>query len=205
MDHKKMVREGYNRLVEAYLAERGREGDDLRMLDEFIPRLPRGAKVLDAGCGAGEPVTKRLVEFFQVTGVDISEEQIKRARKLVPGADLICQDMTKLDLPDNHFDGICSFYAIIHIPREEHAALLKNFHRMLMPGGLALLCLGAEDLEEDVEDFLGTVMYWSHYDTPTYLEMIRKTGFKVMLHREVPDGSCPDARHLFVLAQKAGE
>src|SRR5688572_20180655 len=152
MDFKKTVREGYNTIADRYLAERQRDSGDVRLLSELIERLPANAEVLDAGCGAGIPISLMLSERFKVTGVDFSEAQIELAKRNIPHARFLCEDMTQLDFPDSTFAGITSYYAIIHIPREEHQALLANFHRMLKPGGLALLCLGAEHLIDDIEE-----------------------------------------------------
>jgi ubiquinone/menaquinone biosynthesis C-methylase UbiE len=203
MDFKKTVKEGYNAIADRYLAERTRDSEDVRLLDEFIERLPENAKVLDAGCGAGIPISQMLSERFDVTGMDFSEAQIKLAKKNVPKAKFICQDMTKLDFPEDTFDGICSYYAIIHIPREEHQPMLANFYRMLKPGGFALLCLGAEHLVDDIdENYLGTRMYWSHYDIDTYLKMLRDCGFSAIWSKRVVDETCEGSGHLFVMAQK---
>src|SRR5438552_477120 len=124
MDFKDIVKNGYNQIAGRYLAERTADSEDVRLLGDFIELLAPHAKVLDAGCGAGIPISKILAEHFTVTGVDFSEAQIELARKNIPNAKFICEDMTKLDFPDDTFDGICSYYAIIHIPREEHQALL---------------------------------------------------------------------------------
>ena len=203
MDHKKTVREGYNAIAKGYLADRNRDSEDVRLLDEFIERLPANAGVLDAGCGAGIPITRRLGECFNVTGVDFSEAQIRLAKRNVPRATFLCEDLTHLDFPANTFDGITSYYAIIHIPREEHQGLLAHFHRILKPGGLALLCLGAEHLIDDIEeDFYGARMYWSHYDRDTYLRMLTELGFQIIWSRLVAEEGCEGAKHLFVLAQK---
>lgn len=203
MDFKKTVKEGYNAIADRYLAERTRDSEDVRLLDDLIERLPANAKVLDAGCGAGIPISQMLSEHFDVTGVDFSEAQIELAKKNVPKAKFICRDMTRLDFPENTFDGICSYYAIIHIPREEHQPLLANFYRMLKSGGIALLCLGAEHLIDDIdENYLGARMYWSHYDTATYLKMLKDCGFSVIWSKQVADESCEGSGHLFVLAQK---
>jgi 2-polyprenyl-3-methyl-5-hydroxy-6-metoxy-1,4-benzoquinol methylase len=203
MDFKKTVKEGYNEIAERYLAERTRDSADVRLLNDFIGKLPENASVLDAGCGAGIPISQILSEHFAVTGVDFSEAQIELARKNVPDADFLCEDMTKLNFPENTFDGITSYYAIIHIPREEHQPLLVNFHRMLKPGGLALLCLGAENLIDDIdENYLGTRMYWSHYDTETYLKMLNAVGFSIIWSKRVEDKTCEGAGHLFVVVQK---
>ena len=201
MDAKTIVKSGYNAIAPKYLATRDEASEDVQLLHELIRRLPKGASVLDAGCGAGVPVTRLLSQSFEVTGVDFAEAQIQLARELVPRARFVCQDITQLDFPENSFDAICSYYAIIHIPRQEHQALLLNFHRMLKPSGLALLCLGANDLDDDVEDdFLGARMYWSHFDAETNLKMARACGFDVIWARTVADGCDPGAGHLFVLA-----
>jgi ubiquinone/menaquinone biosynthesis C-methylase UbiE len=203
MDTRKIVKEGYNAIADRYLAERTRDSADVWLLNEFIERLAPGAKVLDAGCGAGVPISQLLSERFDVIGVDFSGAQIELAKKNVPSAKFLCQDMTSLDFPDETFDGITSYYAIIHIPRQEHQPLLRNFQRMLKPGGLALLCLGAEHLVDDIdEDYLGTRMYWSHYDKDTYLHMLVEAGFQIVWSKIVADKSCEGASHLFVLAQK---
>ena len=203
MDGKNIVRAGYNARATEYLATRTEDSEDVQLLQELVQRLPRGAKVLDAGCGAGVPVTKFLSRFFEVTGVDFAEAQIQLARQLVPQAQFVCQDMTELAFPDQSFDAICSYYAIIHIPRQEHRRLFLNLHRILRPSGLALLCLGASDLADDIdENYLGARMYWSHYDADTNIEMLHECGFNVIGSKIVADSTDPGSAHLFVLAQK---
>jgi ubiquinone/menaquinone biosynthesis C-methylase UbiE len=206
MDHKETVKSGYNKIADRYLAERTRDSEDVRLLSDFIELLMPKSKVLDAGCGAGVPIAQMLAEKFDVTGVDFSEAQIELAKKNVPNAQFICADMTQLDFPDESLDGICSYYAIIHIPREEHKALFASFYRMLKTAGPVLLCLGAENLIDDIdEDYLGTRMYWSHYDTETYIGMLKESGFNIIWAKHVVDSTCEGAGHLFVLAQKGAE
>ena len=202
MDHKNTVREGYNTIADEYLASRTKKSSDVALLDEFAKYLGPNTKVLDAGCGAGIPVAKILSEQFEVTGVDFSERQVQLAKENVPNATFICQDMTNLGFPDASFDGICSFYAIIHIPREEHRGLLENFHRILKPGGIALLCLGAESLKDDIEeDFHGERMYWSHFDAATYESILTDSGFAIIFSKTITDETYGGA-HQFILAQK---
>ena len=53
-----------------------------RSIEWLAPR--EGETILDLGCGAGVPVTKQLAKRFAVTGVDISEAQLRIARDRVP-------------------------------------------------------------------------------------------------------------------------
>jgi ubiquinone/menaquinone biosynthesis C-methylase UbiE len=203
MDYKNLVKTGYDKIANQYLSSRTTDSPDVHLLGDFIELLSPGAKVLDAGCGAGIPITQILAEHFDVTGVDFSASQIELAKKNVPNAKFICEDITDLHFPESFFDGICSYYAIIHIPRAEHPALLEKFYRMLHTGGLALLCLGAEHLVDDIEEnFLGAPMYWSHFDSGTYLKMLKEIGFSLIWSKHVKDSTCEGAGHLFVLIQK---
>lgn len=206
MNAKSIVKSSYNAIAAQYLATRCHEdAANVRLLQELLTRLPEGAKVLDAGCGAGVPITKLLSQHFDVTGVDFSETQIELAHQAVPHAWFICQDMTKLAFPDASFDAVCSYYAIIHVPRQEHRRLLLNFYRMLKPNGFALLFMGAGDLPGDTEeDWFGARMYWSHYDGETNVKMLRECGFNIVFSRSVAD-NLSESVHLFILAQKPGE
>lgn len=202
MGHKETVKAGYNAIAGDYLKARTKKSADILLLNDFAQRLAPGAKVLDAGCGAGIPVAKILSDRFDVTGVDFSKAQIELAKANVPKANFICQDMTELEFPADSFDGICSFYAIIHIPREEHRKLIDSFYHILKPGGLALLCLGAEDLPDDIEeDFHGKRMYWSHFDASVYFSMLSNCGFNLLWSKIVTDKTYGGS-HLFVLVQK---
>jgi SAM-dependent methyltransferase len=205
-DGKAIVRAGYDVIAEEYLRTRHADGEDLRLLDDLSARLPDGARVLDAGCGAGVPVARRLAARFHVTGVDISAAQIELARGLVPQATFIQADMTALAFPDASFDAICSFYAIIHVPREEHPALLRTFHRLLVPGGLLLASMGARESAGDVEEnWLGAsaAMYWSHFGRATNLRLLAEAGFRIIWERLVTeDAAFGGGTHLFVLATR---
>lgn len=209
MDHKQTVRAGYERVAEAYLAARSQASPDVTALEWLEERLSPGALVLDAGCGAGLPIARRLSRRFRVVGVDFSERQLGLAARHVPEAALVCQDLTRLGLAAGAFDAVCSYYAIIHIPREEHAGLLVAFHRLLRPGGLAFLCLGAFDIDDDVEeDYYGARMYWSHYDAPANLAMLGRAGFEVLWNAIIADaldGEDATGGHLFVLARKSDD
>lgn len=203
MDYKETVKAGYNRIASQYLAERTRDSEDIHLLGDLIARLPDHAKVLDAGCGGGIPVAQILSDRFELTGVDFSEAQIELARKNISSAQFVCRDMTKLDFPEATFDAIVSYYAIIHIPRQHHRSLFVNFQRMLKRDGLALLCLGAESLVDDIdENYFGTRMYWSHFDADTYLGLLKSIGFKLVWSRIVRDATCEGSGHLFVLTQR---
>ncbi|MDX8034453.1 class I SAM-dependent methyltransferase [Lentzea sp. BCCO 10_0856] len=158
---KRTVEAGYDAMAERYLAWSAQIADDPRAhyLTEFDRRLDDGAKVLELGCGAGVPSTRKLAERHDVLGIDLSQQQIDLARVNVPGARFEKADMTALDLPDAEFDGIAAFYSILHVPRDEQPALVAQIARWLKPGGLFLASLGT-GTPDVTENWLGVEMFF---------------------------------------------
>ena len=202
---KRTVESGYDAIADAYLAWGAGVGSDPRdrFLDQLIQRLFAGARVLDLGCGAGIPATKKLADRFQVTGVDISRQQLLRAQANVPNARLVQGDFSELDFPDASFDGIAAFYSISHIPRTEHRDLFAKVARWLTPGGLFLATLGASDLPDRTREWLGVPMFFSSHDAATNRRLLLDAGLILVVDEVVstnePDG---EVSFLWVLAQK---
>jgi len=194
-----MVKKGYDKIAEEYQADR-HTLDNMKELEEFAGLLPKKAKILDAGCGAGVPVARFLIESgFDVVGIDFSENMLKLARKNVPKATFIRKDMTKLDFADDSFDGLTAFYSIIHVPREKHFSLFESFHRILKPHGTILACMGPDEWES-TEEYYGTSMFWSHYSPEQSLHLVRDAGFRVIFDKILERGK---ERHYWILARNS--
>ncbi|MHA1916524.1 MAG: class I SAM-dependent methyltransferase [Promethearchaeota archaeon] len=208
MDKKEIVRRGYNKAAKILAKNIGidkEEGELINLLSDFSSKIPLNGRVLDAGCGNGN-YSRILSEKFEVIGVDVSEKQIEIAKQNAPKATFIHQDMTKTAFPEDHFNGILSCYAIIHVPREEQYELLRAFHRILKNKGIVLLTFQSTDDPESYDkDFFGTgaKMFWSGFDKDTNLKMIQNAGFKIIWSKLVQE-SLKWGRnyHLFVLAEK---
>lgn len=206
LEPKLVVARGYDRIAEGYLLWRttlGREKRDLGYIERLAEGLPDGARVLDLGCGAGVPYTAYLSERFETVGDDISRAQLALARLYAPGASLVLGDMSSPPFAPASFDAITAIYSIIHVPREQHEALLEALHGLLRPGGRALVVLGANAWEGVDEDWLdlGATMFWSHFDAEASRSMVERAGFRV-LESAIEEDDDHDAWHLFVVAKK---
>jgi SAM-dependent methyltransferase len=176
----RVVAEGYDRVADRYLAWTVEGPTRLAYLDRLLKLLRDRSDVLDLGCGAGEPVARRLSARHRVTGIDVSPEQIARARVNAPDAEFVIGEMTELDLEPASFDAIVAFYSIIHVPRTRHADLFARIARWLRPDGLLLVTMGVTDAPGAVEDdWLGVPMYFSHFDMPTNRSMVQRAGFVI--------------------------
>lgn len=101
----------------------------------FTARFARGARVLDAGCGAGYG-TAQFEGAASVTGIDISADAIGHAvsHYARPGVRFLRADCEAFPFADASFDLVAAFEVVEHLERWER--LLSEGLRVLSPGGL---------------------------------------------------------------------
>jgi cyclopropane fatty-acyl-phospholipid synthase-like methyltransferase len=200
-----LVAAGYDAMIDTWEDWKDRITNDPRgeWCEEILERLPRGAHVVELGCGGGTTETRALAERFDVTGVDLSAEQLRRARRRVPGAHFVEADFTALELDPASVDAVVSFYAFNHVPRELLAGLFARIHGWLVAGGLFLTALGATDTPGWTGDFLGAPSYFSGFEPDTNRALLAAAGFALVRDEVVtirePEG---DATFHWVLATR---
>lgn len=201
-----LVRRGYDTISRAYRSDDGEpdesSAEDTSRYAGWVADLARllrpGAQVVDLGCGAGIPATRELNDHrLRVIGVDFSAVQLRRARRLVPGASLVQADMTDLQLAPASVDAVVSFYALIHVPLADQQALFPRIRDWLRPGGYFLAIVGAGRWT-GTEPYLGTDMFWDHADARTYLRWFEAARLAPVWHRHIPEGA---TGHTLVLAR----
>ena len=199
-----MVADGYDVIGDTYAAWRERIVGDPReeWADELVARLTDGARVLELGCGAGSPETRRLAQRFAVTGVDISPRQVERARAAIPEAEFVCADSTELEVPDASYDAVASFYVFNHVPRELLAPLLEKIHAWLVPGAWLLTAFGQSDNPGWTGEWLGAPTFFASFPPEVNSRLVREAGFAVE-RDEVATWSSPEGpeRFQWILAQ----
>jgi len=201
-DPRDVVRRGYDAVSARYDEQYGGETKYQAWLGELRERLPADGAVLDLGCGSGIPVARDLTAAgFHVTGVDISEVQIHRARELVPQAEFVRADVTAIDFGPASFDAIVSLYMLIHLPLEHQPPLLHRIASWLKPGGLFVATTGQGAWTGVEENWLGggVPMWWSHADAATYRSWIGEAGLSIEREEYVPEG---DVGHALFWASK---
>ncbi len=198
MKNKMLIRDGYNQITRSYLTERLKLRTG-KYVQQLMRLLPKGGMVLDVGCGAGVPVDDELIKHgFSVIGIDISEEQIKLARKLCKGGDYRVADMTELDEGDYKVDAVACLYAMFHVPREEQARLLRILASYLPVGGHLLITMGDKDFEGE-HQLMGVTMWSSQWGPAKNSQMVAQAGFTILVDEMNTSAS---ERHQVILAVK---
>ncbi len=141
------TREVYERQAATYDAQRSRSLSEARWLARFAGQLPDGGRVLDLGCGAGEPIARWFIaEGFRVTGVDFAEAMLDIARGRWPDGDWRQADMRNFELGEA-FDGIVAWDSFFHLTQDEQRTSIGRMARHLTPGGSLLMTVGPKDGE----------------------------------------------------------
>lgn len=122
--------------------------------------LPRGARVLDAGCGTGR-VGGRLAEAgHTVTGVDLDPALIDDARTSYPGSQWLVGDLAALELPDRFDLIVCAGNVLTFVAPSTRVQILRRFAGHLAEGGRLVTGFGAG----------------RGYDFDTYLADVKEAG-----------------------------
>ncbi|WP_164874039.1 class I SAM-dependent methyltransferase [Rhodococcus spongiicola] len=122
---------------------------EARTLDAM---LPRGARVLDAGCGTGRLGAELARRGHRVTAVDLDPVLVAAARE---HSELTVHeaDLATLDLPGERFDAVVAAgNVMIFVARGTERQILARIAHHLVPGGIFVAGF-ATDYEYGVDEF----------------------------------------------------
>jgi SAM-dependent methyltransferase len=185
-----LVRRGYDALSYRYRSDDAADGHYEPWLARLRDRLPAVGSVLDLGCGCGVPVARSLAAAgHEVTGVDISDVQIERARRLVPLGKFIRADAGSVEFPPESFDAVVCLYALFHLPLSVQPGLLQRIASWLRPSGWLLAIVGQQAWTGTQDNWLEgqTPMWWSQADATTYRDWLEQAGLEITEQAFVPE------------------
>jgi SAM-dependent methyltransferase len=133
------------------LAEQGSDiVGEARLVDAM---LPRGSRVLDAGCGPGRIGGHLSRAGHDVVGVDVDPVLIAAAAEDHPGPRWLVGDLAELDLPDRFDAIVCAGNVVTFLAPSTRVEVLRRFRGHLADGGRAVVGFGA-GRDYGFEDFL---------------------------------------------------
>ena len=143
--------------------------------------LPRGASVLDVGCGTGIPLTRFLVEDgFDVVGVDSSPKMLEQFRVNLPHTPAICERIQSCDFHGRVFDAALSWGVIFHLPYDEQRQTFAKMADVLKPGGQFLFTSGDKDGDIEGAPMNGVPFHYYSFSIEGYREVLRDYGFTLI-------------------------
>ncbi|MDQ0287513.1 SAM-dependent methyltransferase [Desulfofundulus luciae] len=137
--------------------------------------LPGGSRVLDVGCGDGW--LAEALPGYEWHGVE--PDSVLREKALAKGIRAEPGRAGELPFPDGHFDTVCLFDVLEHLPEEGPA--LHEVRRVLRPGGLLFVSVPLHpELWSEHDERCG---HYRRYRKGEVVGFLKKYGFCVLERR----------------------
>lgn len=188
--NKKQVYELYDEITNWFDSNRNKGLMEREYLEILINKIPEKGKILDLGCGSGEPIAKFLIEkHFTLYGVDGSKNMIELCKQRFPNHKWFVADMSILDLKEK-FDAIIAWDSFFHLTQDQQRHMFNIFRNHINNDGILLFTSGTDN-GEVVSKMNGRDIYHSSLSTNEYRALLKEYDFEEILYRS-SDPNCGD-------------
>ena len=182
----------YDSLAQEY-EEKAKVRDEISQLiiSKFIKNMKTGNNVLDIGCAIGLQTSIFRAYRYNVTGIEISDEMVKYAKKRNPESNIIVGDFMKYKFKDK-FDAIFA-QAFIHLyPEKEVNNVIGKIRELLKVDGVALITTTKSNESKEgwyvKTDYSGNKKRFRKHWTKEELEnKLKECNFKIIDYYEMTD------------------
>lgn len=184
----------YNKIAEDFFKDHLKDDWWIEGTNRLISFLPKGASVLDVGCGQGLKANYLKTCGFKVLGVDFSEKMIEIGKREFPDVEFRLLNVYELDTLKKKFDCVFAQAVLLHIPKKRVGEVLEKFRRRLKPGGLLYVAVkelkdGAEEKIEKESDYgYEYERFFSYFSLRELREDFRRCGFKIIFETTTSSG-----------------
>ena len=187
---------------------------EFRIMHPYLDQLPKGARLLDGGCGLGDWTLYFSRNDLPTLGLDISRDTVAKLNSLFPDTDFAMGDIRATGLPDESFDGYFSWGTFEHFEEGLDRCVAEAW-RILKPGGYLFITvpfdnlrqslLKAFDAKRETEPILQPMRFYQWRLTRRELrDCLRSGGFHVLeikpIHKR--QGVLRSLHHEFGLSYK---
>src|SRR5262245_41873632 len=150
---------------------RTRSMTELPYLERATRMRPPPGKVLDVGCGSGEPIARYFVEKgYRVTGIDFVDEMLAMCRSRFPQMTWRSMDMRELELSEQ-FDLVVAWDSFFHLSPEAQRTVLPRFAKHTVAGGVLMFTSGWTEGGAVGGDLCGDRLYHGSLSTEEYASL----------------------------------
>jgi SAM-dependent methyltransferase len=173
----------YQRHAAAWAQARaeGAQHHEAHWLASFLELVPTGGRVLDLGCGSGDPIAQRLVRAGRrVTGVDGAAAMVDLFCANLPGEEALHADMRGLDL-GRRFDGVLAWDSFFHLDHAAQGKMFEVFAKHAAPGA-PLMFTSGPDHGIAMGEFQGEPLFHASLSPEAYRQNLETHGFALIDH-----------------------
>lgn len=172
----------YTAGADDYLAhwDRGRTYRVPPLLREWADPLPKGALILDLGCGPGQDSRHLQREGFRPIALDGTWPFLAHARRRSRRLSLVMADLEAMPFRFDAFDGIWAAASLIHLPKKKLHRVLVALRQLIRSGGK----FGATFAHGKGEGFAtqGWIpgRYFSYWKKDALAQVFTRAGWKIL-------------------------
>lgn len=173
------TRRTYDRIAPAFLANTRDRFPMQAALDGFRARLAAGALVLDVGAGPGADSAELRARGLRAVAVDLSLGMLKEGAASLPGP-RVQADMRRLPFGPVA-DGIWANASLLHLPRAEVPAVLRELARVLRPEALLYLAVkeGTGEGYDEERYGAGNPRFFTYWEPEALDAALSGAGFRI--------------------------
>lgn len=119
--------------------------NEYRVIAPYISQLPKGAHILDGGCGLGEWTVYFAKQGFQSDGLDLSQKTIGKLHDIFPDVHFASGDIRNTEYEDNSLDAYFSWGVFEHF-EDGMGPCVKEAYRILKPGGYLFISVPFDNI-----------------------------------------------------------
>lgn len=165
--------------------------EEVEFLDEIIKKhSPKAQRILETACGTGVVAKEFLKYGYDITGLDISPEMLKRAENHIPKEKLILWDMTNCDLWKKFDVVLCNYNSICHLlDWKSWQKFFEMSFTHLEDWGILVFDINTLfEFENITREF---AQFYNFWEDSVCLEMFKKDGiyeWLIKIFKKSPDG-----------------
>jgi SAM-dependent methyltransferase len=171
----------------------------IRQHERALSFLSGRGRALDIGCGSsGRIIGFLLNRGFEVEGLDLSSEMLRRARRHHPDILYHHADICTWEFPKS-YDFISAWDSIWHVPLNQQLSVLRKICDGLASGGVLVFTTGGvEKADEVTTPCFGQPLYHAAPGIPALIRTLEEAGCSC---RHLEYDQNPEI-HVYIIAQR---
>jgi SAM-dependent methyltransferase len=173
---------GWEAIAATFLRDRRRRSIGAATARRWAASLAPGSRVLDLGCGPGEPIARAFADAgHEISGIDASPTMIAAFRERFPGAAAACEPVEISAFFGRSFDAVVAWGLLFLLPEEAQRRFFPRVAAALRPDGRLFFTAPVERCEwRDVS----TGRISRSLGGAAYRELLQASGFTVLAEED---------------------